>query len=192
MRRKSFESVDCPIARSLERVGEWWTMLILRDAASGVTRFDAFEASLKIAPNMLTRRLSTLVADGLLERRLYQERPKRHEYVLTPRGRDFFPVLLALLDYGNRHFAPEGAAVAIVDEETGRAVDPVLIDRATGAPLAAMQLKLAPGPAASEACCARYEAYERQKEERAHRAAARKDARKGAREATKKSTGEAG
>lgn len=132
MRRKSFETMECPIARSLERVGEWWSILILRDALSGITRFDAFEASLKIAPNMLTRRLGTLVEDGLLERRLYSERPKRYEYVLTARGRDFLPVLLALVAYGNRQFAPDGQCLRIVDAETGRAIDPVLVDGATG------------------------------------------------------------
>lgn len=127
--------MECPIARSLERVGEWWSILILRDALSGITRFDAFEANLKIAPNMLTRRLNTLVEDGLLERRLYNERPKRYEYVLTARGRDFLPVLFALVAYGNRQFTSEGEKLQIVDLETGRVVDPVLIDRATGAPL---------------------------------------------------------
>jgi DNA-binding HxlR family transcriptional regulator len=135
MRRTSFETMECPIARSLERVGEWWSILILRDALSGVKRFDAFEASLRIAPNMLTRRLNALVEDGLLERRLYNERPRRYEYVLTARGHDFLPVLVALAAFGTRQFAPEGASVQIVDLETGRVVDPVLVDRATGDPV---------------------------------------------------------
>src|SRR5688500_8413341 len=102
MQRKSFGEMSCPIARSLERVGEWWSMLILRDALAGVTRFDAFQQSLGIAPNMLTRRLAALVEAGMLERRRYSGRPVRHEYVLTPKGRDFAPVLVALLAYGNR------------------------------------------------------------------------------------------
>src|SRR6201995_4682474 len=97
MRKKSFESMACPIARSLERVGEWWSMLILRDAFAGRTRFDEFQQSLGIAPNMLTRRLATLVEAGMLERRAYSERPPRDEYVLTERGRDFKPVLIALV-----------------------------------------------------------------------------------------------
>src|SRR3954470_13455385 len=83
MQRKSFGSMACPIARSLERVGEWWSILILRDAFRGLTRFDQFQKSLDIAPNMLTRRLATLVESGLLERRVYSEHPPRHEYVLT-------------------------------------------------------------------------------------------------------------
>ncbi len=81
--------MTCPIARSLEHVGEWWSILILRDAFRGVTRFEGFRDSLGIAPNILTRRLKALVAAGLLERRRYCERPPRDEYVLTERGRDF-------------------------------------------------------------------------------------------------------
>ena len=157
MRRKSFETMQCPIARSLERVGEWWSMLILRDALSGVTRFDAFEASLKIAPNMLTRRLNALVEDGLLERRLYNERPPRYEYVPTARGRDFLPVLLALAAFGNRQFAPAGEEVVqIVDLDTGRTVDPVYVDRATGDVLSESRLAFVPGPAATPAVHERY------------------------------------
>src|SRR3984957_10680219 len=119
MQRKSFGNMQCPIARSLERVGEWWSILILRDAFQGLTRFDQFEKSLEIAPNMLTKRLNALVDSGLLERRQYSERPPRHEYVLTELGRDFRPVLWTLLAWGNKHFAPEGTAVQLVDSETG-------------------------------------------------------------------------
>src|SRR5260370_26008754 len=135
MQHKSFENMQCPIARSLERVGEWWSMLILRDALHGMTRFDEFQKSLGIAPNMLTRRLDALVEAGLLERRRYSERPPRDEYVLTARGRDFRPVLIALMAWGNRHFAPEGASVQLIDTKTGAAVDPILVARATGRPL---------------------------------------------------------
>ena len=135
MRRKSFQKMHCPIARSLERVGEWWSILILRDAFRGLSRFDQFEASLGIAPNMLTKRLSALVESGLLEKRAYSEHPPRYEYVLTERGRDFRPVLWALLAWGNKHFAPEGPSVLVVDSKTGEVADPVLVDRKTGRPL---------------------------------------------------------
>jgi DNA-binding HxlR family transcriptional regulator len=132
MQRKSFEGMQCPIARSLERVGEWWSILILRDAFLGLTRFDQFQKSLGIAPNMLARRLAGLVESGLLERRPYSERPKREEYVLTGRGRDFQPVLWAILAWGNRQFAPEGASVIVVDSKSGAPADPVLIDGISG------------------------------------------------------------
>src|SRR5437879_8445223 len=135
MQRKSFGKMQCPIARSLERVGEWWSILILRDALHGFTRFDQFQQSLGIAPNMLTRRLNALVEAGLLERRRYSERPPRDEYVLTARGRDFRPVLWALLAWGNRHFAPEGASVVVVDSKSGVQADPGLVDRNSGRPL---------------------------------------------------------
>lgn len=150
MQRKSFGAMQCPIARSLERVGEWWSILILRDAFHGLTRFDQFQKSLDIAPNMLTRRLNALVESGLLEKRRYSERPPRDEYVLTERGRDFRPVLLTLLAWGNKHFAPEGASVLLIDAETGMEADPVLIDRKSGRPLAGGGFHSAPGPAADE------------------------------------------
>src|SRR4051812_49849337 len=91
MQRTSFGSMQCPIARSLERVGEWWSILILRDAFQGLTRFDQFQKSLEIAPNMLTRRLNALVEAGLLQRRRYSERPPPDGDVLTERGRGLPP-----------------------------------------------------------------------------------------------------
>jgi DNA-binding HxlR family transcriptional regulator len=156
MQRKSFGDMPCPIARSLERVGEWWSILILRDAFHGLTRFDQFQRSLDIAPNMLTRRLNALVEAGLLERRRYSERPPRDEYLLTVRGRDFRPVLWALLAWGNKHFAPEGKSVVIVDSATGQEADPVLVDRASGRPLAEPAFRSAAGPAAREGTRRRY------------------------------------
>jgi len=156
MERKRFGRMVCPIARSLERVGEWWSILILRDALHGLTRFDQFQKSLGIAPNMLARRLNALVDAGLLERRRYSEHPPRDEYVLTARGRDFRPVLVALLAWGNRHFAPEGASVLLVDAKTGAAVDPILVDSATGRPIKEPDFALAAGPAATEGVRRRY------------------------------------
>jgi len=156
MQRKSFGNMPCPIARSLERVGEWWSILILRDALHGMTRFDKFQKSLGIAPNMLTRRLNALVEAGLLERRRYSERPPRDEYVPTGRARDFRPILGALLAWGNKHFAPEGASVLLVNAETGDAVDPILVDRATGRPIKEPQYAFAAGPVAGERTRRRY------------------------------------
>ena len=157
MRRKSLEGQECPIARSLERVGEWWSILILRDAFRGATRFEQFQASLGIAPNILTRRLSALVEAGLLEKRRYSERPPRDEYLLTERGRDFRGVLWALLAWGNKHFAPEGASVVLIDGETGALADPVLIDRISGKPMTGPPFRSAPGPAADARARARHQ-----------------------------------
>jgi DNA-binding HxlR family transcriptional regulator len=144
MQRKNLDSMPCPIARSLERVGEWWSILILRDALHGLRRFDEFQKSLDIAPNMLTRRLNALV----------------DEYVPTARGRDFRPVLVALLAWGNKHFAPEGASVQLVDTETGATVDPIMVDSATGRPIKAPEYAFAPGPAAPERTRRRYASIE--------------------------------
>ena len=142
MQRTSFSDMPCPIARSLEHVGEWWSILILREALNGRTRFDEFRNALGVAPNILTRRLKALAAAGLLERRRYCERPPRDEYVLTARGRDFRPVLLSLMDWGNRHFAPEGPAVQMVHAATGRPAEAVLVDRVTGQPIDGPEFKL--------------------------------------------------
>ena len=150
MKRKSLGKMQCPVARSLERVGEWWSMLIIRDALHGLTRFDQFEESLGIAPNMLTRRLGALVKAGILEKRRYSERPPRYEYLLTERGRDFQPVIVAIQAWGNKHFAPEGASVLLVHAKTGAIADPVMVDRKTGRPLTQPEYVVAPGPAAGE------------------------------------------
>src|SRR6266849_9500433 len=161
MQRKSFGQMVCPIARSLERVGEWWSILIVRDALHGLTRFDQFQKSLGIAPNILMRRLNALVEAGVLERRRYSERPPRNEYVPTARGRDFRPILVALLAWGNKHFAPEGASVLLVKTTTGDAVDPILVDRATGRPIEAPDYAFAAGPAAGERIRRRYASVDR-------------------------------
>jgi DNA-binding HxlR family transcriptional regulator len=100
---RTYSDQDCSVARALEVVGERWTILILRDAFLGVRRFDDFQRSLGVARNVLQTRLRRLVDEGLLERRAYQERPVRHEYCLTPRGEDLWPVLLALMEWGDRH-----------------------------------------------------------------------------------------
>ncbi|WP_343584219.1 helix-turn-helix domain-containing protein [Herbaspirillum sp.] len=151
MERKSFGNMQCPVARTLERVGEWWSILILRDALHGLTRFDQFQKSLDIAPNILTRRLHSLVEAGMLERRQYSERPPRFEYVLTDLGRDFRTILIALNAWGNKHFAPEGPSVMLVDANTGKEVDLALVDRKTGREINSRDYALVPGPQADGA-----------------------------------------
>ena len=156
-------SATCP-ARSpavWSGSGKWWSILILRDAFYGLTRFDEFQKSLDIAPNILTRRLNALVDAGLLKRRRYSTRPPRYEYVLTERGRDFLPVMRAMLAWGNRHFAPEGPSVVIVNRETGEVAEPVLIDRSSGRPMTDPVFKVAAGPAANERVLKRIAAADR-------------------------------
>ncbi|MFI9007535.1 winged helix-turn-helix transcriptional regulator [Actinosynnema sp. NPDC053489] len=103
MLRRTYDGQVCSIARALEVVGERWTLLIVREAVSGVTRFDGFLNRMPIARNVLSDRLNNLVECGVLERVLYQDRPPRHEYRLTAKGRDLTPVLLALMAWGDRH-----------------------------------------------------------------------------------------
>lgn len=158
MRRKSFKAMECPIARALDHVGEWWSMLILREAVHGATRFDQFQKALGIAPNMLTRRLEALVGSGLLERRPYSKRPPRHEYVLTERGRDVWPVIVSLMVWGNKHFAPHGAVVLLADKTTRRLAEPKLIDALTGTEITSERFALAPGPKAGPRAKRKYAA----------------------------------
>ena len=105
---RDYSGQNCSIARSLEIVGERWTLLILRDAFLGVTRFERFQERLKLAPNILTKRLRALTDAGVLERRPYQERPERYEYVLTERGKGLLPVILGLMEWGDGNLAPDG------------------------------------------------------------------------------------
>jgi DNA-binding HxlR family transcriptional regulator len=119
MQHTRFDTMPCPIARGLDRVGEWWAILIMRDAFRGMTRFDQFQKSLGIAPNILSRRLRGLVEAGLLERIRYNDRPPRDQYVLTPIGQDFRPVLWAMLAWGNKHFMPDGQAMLLADNAAG-------------------------------------------------------------------------
>lgn len=155
MQRTSFKNMECPAARALERVGEWWSILILRDAFHGLSRFDEFQASLGIAPNILTRRLKQLTENGLLARHRYSERPPRYEYRLTAQGRDFFPVLAALLAWGNRNLTPEGISVHLADRDSGQVLEPILVDQSTGKPITPDNVRLQPGPAASSQVRAR-------------------------------------
>jgi len=150
MQHKSFSRMQCPVARGLERVGEWWSILIIREALHGSTRFDQFQQNLGIAPNMLARRLAGLVKAGILEKRRYSDRPPRHEYVLTECGRDFQSVIVAMHAWGNRHFAPEGQSVMLVNARTGKPADPVVVDRNSRHPLTDSEFRVAPGPAAAE------------------------------------------
>jgi DNA-binding HxlR family transcriptional regulator len=151
MERKSFKGMDCPVALALEQVGEWWSILILRDATHGITRFEEFQRNLGISPNSLSRRLGALVQAGILERRRYCERPPRDEYVLTEAGKAFRPVLIALYAWGMEFFPPAAPNVRLVDAETGVDVDPLYVDRTTNRPLDEEHTDFRPGESADDA-----------------------------------------
>ena len=142
--------MNCSVARTLEIVGEWWTMLIIREAFSGVRRFDDIQVRLGIARNVLATRLQSLVENGILERRRYQERPERFEYRLTDKGMDLYPVLVAMLGWGDRWTAGEdGPPVVLVHKVCGKPTTPTLICAECGAELRPQDVRPQPGPASA-------------------------------------------
>ena len=122
---RTYEDQNCSIARSLEVLGDRWTILIMRDAFMRVRRFEDFQRNLGVARNVLTDRLGRLVEEGILERVPYQDRPARFEYRLTEKGIDLWPVMIALLRWGDRHYsAPRRAAASSSATATAAARSP--------------------------------------------------------------------
>ncbi|HEX6272198.1 MAG TPA: helix-turn-helix domain-containing protein [Polyangiaceae bacterium] len=149
MQRKSFAAMECAIARAIDQMGDGWTLLIVRNALLGARRFQDFEKTLAIPPNTLSRRLDTLIEHGIVERRLYEERPPREEYWLTEKGQGLASVLLAFAAWGNRWLAPDGAFIECADAATGRRIDPIVVDRKTRRELLPGRVALRAGPGAS-------------------------------------------
>ena len=141
MDRKNSCENPCPIARSLAVAGDAWSLLILRDAHAGFTRFDQFRKSLGIAPTMLTRRLATLTEEGLLEKRRYSEHPPREEYLLTAAGRDFLPVLFMIGAWG-RQYRGGGKLIRFFDADTGTEIKAVAVDEVTGARIGTRPMRM--------------------------------------------------
>lgn len=135
----------CPIARTLAVAGDAWSILILRDAHAGLSRFDQLRKSLGIAPTMLTRRLASLTEEGLLEKRRYSEHPPREEYLLTAAGRDFLPVLFMIGAWGRQHRGG-GKLTRFLDAETGTEIQAIAVDEVTGAKIGTRPMRMvAPG-----------------------------------------------
>jgi len=118
VKRTSFARWPCSIARTVDLVGDGWTSLVLREAFYGTTRFDDFERVLGIGRNVLSERLRRLVDEGLLERKAYQQNPPRYDYVLTAKGREFFPILAAMMAWGDRWLAPSDGPPALLRHRT--------------------------------------------------------------------------
>ena len=114
MLKNTYEGQECSIARSLELIGERWTLLIVRDIFRRKRRFDDIQQSLGVARNVLANRLDRLVEQGIVEKRLYQERPPRYEYFLTEKGIDLWPVLASLIKWGDKHEPGEHGPPAIL------------------------------------------------------------------------------
>jgi DNA-binding HxlR family transcriptional regulator len=127
MRWQEIGDVDCSVARALSVIGDRWTLLILRDCFLGRRRFDDFLGSLDVSPHLLSTRLAKLVANGILERTPYRERPVRWEYRLSEKGRDLYPVMASLVRWGDRWMAEDaGPPVTFVHEPCGHATSPTL------------------------------------------------------------------
>lgn len=149
MERKSFAAMDCSVAQCLEVVGEWWSLLILRDALLGVRRFDEFHRRLGISRNVLGQRLERLVGAGVLDRVEYSAHPPRSEYRITEKGRDLWPVLMAMRQWGDRYAAPSGPPMELVHTECGRTTNVAYHCAACGGPIGPRDVAMVPGPGRS-------------------------------------------
>jgi DNA-binding HxlR family transcriptional regulator len=138
--------MHCSVAQCLEVIGEWWSMLIIRDAFLGVTRFDQFQARLGVSRNILSQRLGRLVDEGILDRVAYSEHPPRYDYRLTTKGRDLWPVLTAMRQWGDRYAAPDGPPLRLVHKSCGKVSEAVMVCSECGEPLAARDVRAVAGP----------------------------------------------
>jgi DNA-binding HxlR family transcriptional regulator len=150
VQRTSFEDVNCSVAQCLEVVGEWWSLLIVRDAFMGVRRFDDFHARLGISRNILNHRLNHLVDNGVLERVPYQDHPPRSEYRLTAKGRDLWHVVTAMRQWGDRWAAPQGPPLKMRHTACGRMVKAVPVCSHCGEPLDVRAVTAVAGPGAQD------------------------------------------
>lgn len=151
MRKVSFADMNCSVAQSLEIIGEWWTLLILRDLFLGVRRFDDFVARLGISRNILTNRLDTLVDAGVVERRAYDEARGRYDYLLTDKGRALWPVLTALRQWGDEWVVGEGREPLLLEHrDCGHQTNVVATCDSCGEKLDARSVRVIPGPGADE------------------------------------------
>jgi DNA-binding HxlR family transcriptional regulator len=148
VQRKTFEGVPCPIARTLDVIGDWWAPLIIRECLYGAERFDEIQAALGIGRNILSRRLEQMVEQEVLEKRPSEDHAARSTYHLTDKGYDAATVLLAMFSFAERWFfrGGRGEPIAIYDRGTGARVRPVVIDAQTRAPIDPRQLFAGPGP----------------------------------------------
>jgi len=136
--------MDCSVGRALDVLGEWWTLLVVREAFHGVRRFEGFVERLGIAPNILSARLRRLVEHGVLEPRLYSDHPERFEYRLTDKGRDLFPVVVTLMQWGDRWYAADDAPTQLEHVPCGAAAEPKLVCGHCSEPLAARETRALP------------------------------------------------
>ncbi len=148
---RTYEGQNCSVAKSLELIGERWTMLVVREVFLGNRRFDEMAARLSIARNVLTTRLARLVEEGVLEKVRYQERPERFEYRLTEKGLDLWPIMVSLIQYGDRYYATQGPPLILRHKGCGGQVDAHRICSTCGERLTAREVTAELGPGARPA-----------------------------------------
>jgi DNA-binding HxlR family transcriptional regulator len=159
MPKKRFAEMNCSVAQSLEVLGDWWTLLLVREAFFGTTRFSDFERNLGIAKNILSARLEHLVAHGVFTQEPVGDTGKRYEYRLTPKGKDLLTVVTALRDWSDRWVYGDGNEPVIFrDRRTGARVEPLRIRDESGALIDPRQLVAEAGPGADKATRARFRA----------------------------------
>ncbi|SEK66791.1 winged helix-turn-helix transcriptional regulator [Nonomuraea pusilla] len=147
VRRTSFEDSDCPVARSVDAIGDWWSLLIVRDAFDGSRRFGEFQRSLGVAKNILSARLRALVAGGVLELVPAADGSAYQEYALTAKGRALFPVIVALRQWGESHFFDDGEPHSeLLDRRDGRPLAELRVHAADGRPVAPEETVVAKVP----------------------------------------------
>ena len=146
MRHTDIYEQHCSVARSWVVLGERWTMLVLRECFNRTRRFEDFQSHLGIARNVLTDRLGTLVDEGILERRQYQERPPRYEYRLTEKGLELYPVLVAVMRWGDKWKSDDKPPVKLIHNTCGHEAEPKMVCSHCGEELRAREVTAAPGP----------------------------------------------
>ena len=145
--KADFAEWPCSLARTVDVFGDSWTLLIVRDAAQGLTRFDEFQRSLNVARNTLSDRLGRLVDTGIMTKRFYQDNPPRYEYLLTDKGRDFFPVLTSMLAWGDRWLdGGAGAPVVLHHREPDHKIVPRVVCAECGEPVVHSDIHFHEGP----------------------------------------------
>ena len=147
MKHRALDEVYCSVARTWSVLGDRWTMLILREAFRGTTRFDAFQSRLEVGRTLLSDRLGRLVDEGVFERARYREKPERYEYRLTQKGLDLYPVLLSLMEWGDR-YKVEDPPVRLIHKACGAEAEPHLVCSHCSEPVGYFDLRAEYAPGA--------------------------------------------
>ena len=149
MKWDALEEEPCSVARTIGVIGDRWTLLILRECFLRTRRFEGFQSALGITRHLLAERLKKLVRLGILRRIPYQESPRRHEYILTQKGLDLYPIMMAIVHWGDTHMVDErGRPLLHEHKKCGKLFDPVMVCSECGEPLQAKEVVVRPGPGA--------------------------------------------